>query len=272
MRITVSQLIIENGPLLSAMRKIPGFRFCAKGLGSLILSPNYRDWFQIQDGLGKGIWLNLNPRTGSQYYRGQAEPDLQRILRDNLKPGMVFYDLGSNNGFFSLLAARIVGSTGKVIAFEAEPRLGILVRENIDRNSAHNVRLVQKAVWSSSGFVYFKSAEPSVSPDFGVGRVVLHPAAKTVSIPSICLDDFVEAERPPNLIKCDVEGAEVEVFRGAKKVLAEYRPYVECEIHSDENGSLLRAMFAEMKYEVEWISANHFLAAPSGFVSRTTSR
>jgi FkbM family methyltransferase len=250
------------------MKRIPGFRFCAKSLSSLILPPDYRDWFQVQDGLGKGIWLKLNPRTGSQYYQGRAEPDLQRILQDNLRPGMVFYDLGSNNGFFSLLAARIVGSTGMVIAFEAEPRLGILVLENIDRNSAHNVRLVHSAVWSSTAFVNFDPAEPSISPDFGIGKVVSHSTAKTVGIPSICLDDFVQTERPPNLIKCDVEGAEVEVFRGAKKVLAEYKPYVECEVHSDENGKLLRAMFAEMKYDVKWISANHFFAAPSQAIPR----
>jgi FkbM family methyltransferase len=269
MRITVSQLIIENGPLLSAMKRMPGFRFCAKSLSSLILPPDYRDWFQVQGGLGKGIWLKLNPRTGSQYYRGQAEIDLQRILRDNLRPGMVFYDLGSNNGFFSLLASRIVGSTGTVIAFEPEPRLGILFRENINRNKAHNIRLVESAVWSSTGSVDFNAADPSASPDFGVGQVVADSAAKTVTVPSICLDDFIQTERPPNLIKCDVEGAEVEVFRGASKLLTEYRPSVECEVHSSENGRLLQVMFAEMHYHAEWISANHLLAVPREFLSRT---
>lgn len=269
MRITVSHLIIENGSLWSAIKRIPGFRSCVKSLSPFILPSDYREWFQVQDGLGQGIWLKLNPRTGSQYYRGQVEPDLQRILKDNLRSGMVFYDLGSNNGFFSLLAARIVGSTGKVIAFEAEPRLGILFLENINRNSAHNVKLVESAVWSTTGSVDFSPADPRVSPDFGVGKVVSDSAAKTVTVPSICLDDFIRTERPPNLIKCDVEGAEVEVFRGASKLLTDYRPSVECEVHSSENGRLLQVMFAEMHYHVEWISANHLLAVPREFLSRT---
>lgn len=267
MRIILSRLFINNGTLVSALRRIPGFQLCAKSFGALILPAGYREWFQVQDGIGKGVWLKLNPRTGGQYYRGEADVDLQKVLQDYLRPGMVFYDLGSNNGFFSLVAARIVGSTGRVVAFEAEPALGAGILDNIERNGAHNVRLVQSAVWSRSGFVDFSPADPRVSPDSGLGKVVLNADAKALVIPSICLDDFVQTERPPDLIKCDVEGAEVEVFRGATKVLTEYRPFVECEIHSSDNGRLLQAAFGKMEYDVKWHSVNHFLAIPGSFQS-----
>ena len=262
MRVALSRLVIENGALLRTIRRFPGVHYCAKKIGAYILPAGYREWFQVRDGIGKGIWLKLNPRSGDSYFRGSADTGIQSILRDYLKPGMVFYDLGSNNGFFSLVAARIVGPVGKVIAFEAEPRLGSELLQNIERNDAFNVRVVQFAVWSQSGFVDFHSADQRISPDLGLGRIVLQPNTKTVSIPSICLDDFVQTERPPDLIKCDVEGAEVEVFRGARKVLREYKPCIECEIHSDENGKLLRSELADMKYDVRWYSASHFFAGP----------
>src|SRR5580658_8215133 len=128
-RVMLSHLVIEDGVLLSALRRIPGFQFCAKRFGARIFPTGYREWFQVRDGIGKGIWLKLNPRTGGQYYRGKADTALQKVLQNYLRPGMVFYDLGSNNGFFSLVAARIVGATGRVVAFEAEPGLGLGILE-----------------------------------------------------------------------------------------------------------------------------------------------
>jgi FkbM family methyltransferase len=262
MRIAFSHLLIENDRLLSTLKRIPGFRICAKKLGARVLPSDHREWFQVQDGVGKGVWLKLNPRSGGQYYRGQADADLQKILRDYLKPGMVFYDLGSNNGFFSLIAARIVGPTGRVVAFEAEPRLAMEIVENIERNDVQNVLLVRSAVWSTGGFVDFKPVDRLISPDVGLGRVVSDSSKGTIPVPSVCLDDFAKTERLPDLIKCDVEGAEVEVLRGARKLLAQRRPYVECEVHSSENGDLLNAAFEEMNYDVRWYSTSHFFAAP----------
>lgn len=262
MRITLSQLLIGNNRLLSALRRVPGFRLCAKKLGAHLLPADHREWFQVQDGVAKDIWLKLNPRSGGHYYRGDADAELQGVLRDYLKPGMVFYDLGSNNGFFALIASRIVGPTGTVVAFEAEPSLGMDIAENIEKNDAQNVRLIRSAVWSSGGFVDFKPVDRSVSPGAGLGRVVTNSTTGAISVPSVCLDDFSQTGRAPHLIKCDVEGAEVEVFRGARKVLAEHRPLFECEVHSNENGRVLSAAFEGMNYDVKWYSPGHFLAVP----------
>ncbi len=269
MRIALSNLLIENERLLSALKGIPGFRFCAKKIGAFMVPSDHREWFQVQDGVGKGLWLKLNPRSGGQYYRGQVDTSLQELLRDHLKPGMVFYDIGSNNGFFALIAARIVGSEGRVVALEAEPSLAMDVVENMEKNDVRNVRLVRSAVWSSTAVVDFEPADRLISPDGGLGRVVSSSTAGTFSVPSICLDDFVQTERPPDFIKCDVEGAEVEVFRGARKLLAERRPCVECEIHSNENGKLLNVAFKEMNYDVSWYSKNHFFAVPRSSPTRT---
>jgi hypothetical protein len=63
-------------------------------------------WVQVRHVAAQGIWLHLNPRTGHDYYHGDVEPEVQRVLQKYLRPGMIFYDVGANIGFFSLLAAR----------------------------------------------------------------------------------------------------------------------------------------------------------------------
>jgi len=262
MRDTVARFVLNSGSLVRVFKRIPGIRACAKKVAMGVLPVGYRDWFQVQGGVGKGIWLKLNPRTGDAYYRGQAEAQLQQLLQGHLRPSMVFYDLGANNGFFSLLAARLVGQTGKVVAFEAEPRIANDLEENVAKNHACNIRVVRSAVWSSSGAVNFDPADRRMSPDLGTGKVVSRSNERTVGLPAICLDDFVETERPPHFVKCDTEGAEVEVFRGATKLLAKFRPYFECEVHSQENRLFLQDAFEQMNYDVRWCSANHFLAVP----------
>jgi hypothetical protein len=51
--------------------------------------------------------MRLNPRTGGGAFAGSGEPEVQRALQEHLRPGMTFYDIGANIGFFSLLAARL---------------------------------------------------------------------------------------------------------------------------------------------------------------------
>src|SRR5438046_3189821 len=85
----------------------------------------------IRHGLGAG--LRFDARLGSGgYLLGTAEPDEQAALGGFLKPGDVFYDLGANIGFFATLAARLVGSGGRVYAFEPNPACAGQVRRNAD--------------------------------------------------------------------------------------------------------------------------------------------
>ena len=67
------------------------------------------------------------------FLHGDVEPVVQEILVKRLGPGMVFYDLGANVGFFSLVAARIVGESGQMFSFELDPEIAARLRRNIDR-------------------------------------------------------------------------------------------------------------------------------------------
>jgi FkbM family methyltransferase len=219
-------------------------------------------WVQVQRGPAQGLWLYLNPRTGRNYFEGGGEPEVQAALQRYLRPGMIFYDIGANIGFFSLLAARIVGEHGRVIAFEADPEIAVRLRGHIVRNNFRAISVEEKAVWSEPGTVFFARTDPATSPDRGLGRVVANGAADTIQVDAVSLDAYVQTAPAPDFLKCDVEGAEVEVFRGAQRLLAEKRPVILCEMHSAENHRVLPGEFARFGYACKSIDPQHVLALP----------
>ena len=106
------------------------------------MSDDEKVWSKIEAGPAQGIWMELIPRTGQLYLRGEAETLIQRILTELLRPGMVFYDWGANIGLFSLLAARLVGPTGRVFSFEPDPDTAARLERNVARNGYQNTSVI----------------------------------------------------------------------------------------------------------------------------------
>jgi FkbM family methyltransferase len=219
-------------------------------------------WVQVRNGPGRGLWLHLNPRTGKTYFEGGGEPEVQAALEQHLRPGMIFYDVGANIGFFSLLVARLVGKEGRVVAFEADPEIAARLRENVARNEFGWITVEEKAVWSEPRTVFFARTDPTTSPDRGLGHVVAAGGSDTIQVSAESLDDYSWTQPLPDFLKCDVEGAEVEVFRGASRLLEEKRPGIICEMHSDENQRILLEEFSRFRYSCTPCGANHILALP----------
>jgi len=238
----------------------PGLRWASAKL----LPRDALTWVQVQHGPAQGIWLHLNPRTGRDYFHGDVEPEVQDVLRKYLRPGMTVHDIGANIGFFSLLAARLVGAIGRVTAFEADPEIAARLRENVSRNQGAPISVEEKAVWSSSSPVFFARADAQVSPDRGLGHVIDNDVEKsapgTIRVEAVSVDEYVGKSLAPDFIKCDVEGAEVEVFRGAEKLLNEKRPLILCEMHGEAHRQTLLKVFANFGYRCEPCGKNHILA------------
>jgi FkbM family methyltransferase len=247
---------------LKGLRQLPLIGNWLSRIGERILPRDTRTWMQIESGPAAGIWMRLNPRTGSDTMRGLGEPEVQDALQRHLRLGMTFYDLGANVGFFSLLAARMVGERGRVVAFEADPEIAARLREHVDRNALSCATIVEKAVWSEASRVFFERVDPARSPDRGLGHVAEAAAPNTIEVDTVTLDDFVRTSPAPDLIKCDVEGAEVEVFRGARKLLAEKRPIIICEIHSEANRRALLSDLNRFDYLCEQKGPRQLLALP----------
>jgi len=258
----IAQLFLRYAAPLSGLRHLPLVGPLVGWASGKIMPRNTLAWAQVQNGPASGLWLHLNPRTGSLYFAGGGEPAVQAALQEHLRPGMVFYDIGANIGFFSLLAARLVGPQGRVVAFEADPEVAARLREHIARNNCLWITAQEQAVWSESTTVSFARTDPATSPDRGLGHVVSGPADGTIQVDAISLDDFTRSQPAPNFLKCDVEGTEVEVFRGAQRLLAEKRPGILCEMHSDENRRILLEEFARHHYLCRALDEHHVLALP----------
>jgi len=256
----LAQAFLRYAAPLKSLRRLPVLGDCLSWLGDRFVPRSTRTWVQVENGPAAGIWLCLNPRTGLATLRGTSEPEVQDALQRYLRPGMTFYDLGANIGFLSLLAARLVGEQGRVIAFEADPEIAERLRKHVDRNKFRCVTVVEKAVWSETSKVFFEPIDPATSPDRGLGHVVEVSSANTVEIEAVTLDDFARTSPAPDFIKCDVEGAEVEVFRGAHWLLAEKRPGIVCEIHSEANRQALLAELKRFGYLCEESSSRQLLA------------
>ena len=122
--------------------------------------------------------------------------------------------------------------------------------------------VAENAIWSHNSKVFFERVDPTRSPDRGLGHIVSTPAANTIEIDAVSLDDFARTSPAPDFIKCDVEGAEVDVFRGAQRLLREKRPGILCEIHSEENRRALLGDLKRFDYACEDSSRQHLLALP----------
>ena len=259
-RAWVSQFFLRASAPLRWLRGIPILGALFHKVSYWILPKGEMAWIRIEAGPAAGVWLKVHPRTGQMYLRGEVEPSVQQVLMERLQPGMVFYDLGANIGFFSLLAARVVGVKGSVFSFEPDHQIANRLREHVERNGASNITVINGGVWSVTGQVSFLEANEASSPERGTGHFTLESEGALTRC--IALDDFILDSPAPDAIKCDVEGAEIEMLRGAANMLAAHRPWILCEIHSQSNDRAARELLSSLGYTVESVDGNHILALP----------
>jgi FkbM family methyltransferase len=256
----LAQFLLRYASPLAGLRRVPVLGRCVGWVGARLVPRDSLAWVQVQNGPAQGLWLHLNPRTGQNYFEGGGETEVQEALQQLLRPGMTFYDIGANIGFFSLLAAGLVGKEGRVVAFEADPEIAARLREHVARNEFGWIAVEGEAVWSEPRMVFFARTDPATSPDRGLGHVVSTSAGDTIRVSAVSLDEYTRSQPAPDFIKCDVEGAEVEVFRGAERLLKKKHPGIICEMHSAENQRVLLEEWSRLGYTCKPCGTNHILA------------
>lgn len=208
----------------------------------------------VRGGAGFGLLLATDhlPLAHVQGYglvRGVLEPEVQEALRRHVAPGAVVFDIGANIGFFSMLSASLAGPAGRVEAFEPVAPSAAAVLANGSLNGFSNIRLHQVAVAEDPGQARF-----CVPMDQSWAHLNLrgrHPNTDfELSVPLISIDsEIAEGRLPvPDVVKIDVEGAEVAVLRGMRKTLGAHAPVIICELH-DSNRELL-SLAQELGYDV----------------------
>jgi len=184
----------------------------------------------------EGSKMYLNPRAKScslktafrNYIRSCGREELTtQLFKQAIKDGYTVIDIGANIGYFSLLAAKLVGNRGKVYAFEPEPRNYEAMLKNIGLNGYDNTVAVQKAVSNTAGMVKLYLANTDVGAHT-LRELHNHPAFKKkqhgefIEVESVTLDEFFkDKEHRIDVIKMDCEGSEAAVISGADRLLRE---------------------------------------------------
>lgn len=172
---------------------------------------------QVADGR---FWVDMASNFGFRVTSDEGyEPETKALLSSFLRPGMVFVDLGANEGFFSVVASRLVGTTGKVLAIEPQTRLGPVIRRNLELNNATNVTLAQVAVSAEAGVAEFNLAPDTNSGSSGLTRATRY-ANPTQAVRTLTLDACLQEHNlsKVDVMKIDIEGYEYEAVLGAKEL------------------------------------------------------
>jgi len=163
-----------------------------------------------------------SPAYGLDMILGRYEPEVAEWFEQVVKPGMTVLDIGAHVGFYTLLAAELVGKTGKVFAFEPEPENFAVLSKNVTSNKYVNIHLVNKAITDKDGRV-----ELFINPQ-GNDRHSIYQnprsvvAESRITVASTSIDEFLEMQGWPqvDVIKMDIEGAEPIAVEGMAGLLA----------------------------------------------------
>jgi FkbM family methyltransferase len=157
---------------------------------------------------------------------------------EKLKPGDVFFDVGAHHGWVSMWTLPLVGKTGMVYAFEPSPANLSILEWHRTRNQFSQWVIVPKAISDVDAeedfFLVDKGDSPMNSLTTGAPGTPLMSGRNIRKIPvqTLTLDSFCsEVGLRPNLVKIDVEGAELFVLRGAAKLLREFGPTIILAVH-----------------------------------------
>ena len=159
---------------------------------------------------------------------GIWEPDLTTFIEDRLTAGDGFVDVGANIGYFSVIASRLVGSSGTVVAIEASPAVFRSLQESMDLNARYdNVRCINRAVGDARGTIPLYSGP---THNIGLTTTVRARGFREEGLVEVLpLDDLLLGEevRAARIVKIDVEGAEDAVLGGMTQFLECCRDDVE---------------------------------------------
>lgn len=198
------------------------------------------------------------------------------LIQHLLSPGDVCLDVGANFGQWTYWMSKQVGSSGKVIAVEPVPITVSVLRRVVNRMRLGNVDIKQVSVGNRNGLAGIRMPE-SGNVFGGLFTVKVcdydeaFPSEATVNMVTLkSLMEFIEFDKL-KLIKCDVEGAEMQFFQGGTHILEQYKPAIICEIeekhtkefgyHPDDLFSLLKSLgYRPFKY------ALHELVPVAGIV------
>jgi FkbM family methyltransferase len=243
--------------MAAVLRRAPRLARSVKRLIGLVL-PQTPTWVQVRSGISQGMWMRLLLPDEGRLWRGEHEVDVQKAILEAVGPGAVVYDIGAHAGSIALGVARLVGPSGRVVAFEADPANVASLQESVLRSRlTASLQVIHAAVWSGEAtHVTFRRGGVRRSHG-GVETDELHPVLGTgelIDVRAITLDNFIASGgSAPQLVKVDVEGGEYEVLRGARNLFTKSRPLLIAEVHHPQADEKIRAWLINNNYGGQWV-------------------
>ena len=203
--------------------------FCGNKFGDVIKVPD-----------GRKFYIKIiSPVKKHLFFANKYEERDTQIFQRAVSAGDYFFDIGSNFGWYSILASRLVGKTGKVFAFDMVPDIIQEFERNISLNKLDdNIVMVNMALGEEGGVVDYLYSENTEMGNFQPemlkdGREDLkRETLKTGKVQMTSLDRYVEENVIPRVdfIKVDIDGAEVPFLKGARKTLSSKKPIILIEV------------------------------------------
>ncbi len=178
-------------------------------------------------------WVDLHYRYVSHgCLSNDWEPSETSYFVSKLRAGDIVLDIGANIGWFSLVAARHIGKSGAIYAFEPRPEtVKMLKRTMADNRLRDRVQVLEFALsdtWSTLDLVWRRGTDnPGESFVAGPNQAMEH--FESAKVTAGVLDDILP-DVAPDIIKIDVEGAEPKVMRGAQNALKRKHPPILSEL------------------------------------------
>jgi len=174
----------------------------------------------------EGVFLELDradPVVSGALALGVYERYGSELFRSEIKTGMTVIDIGANLGHYAAIASRLTGEQGLVVAFEPEPNFFKLLSKNISRNDMKNVACFELAIAEKNGLVNLHISNENK----GNNSIIYSGESETfVQVKTTTLDDFLVSQKitKVDIIKMDIEGAEILALEGMKNTLIKHQP------------------------------------------------
>jgi FkbM family methyltransferase len=163
--------------------------------------------------------LDLSDNIQRDVYLGAFERSTTAAVRKMLRAGDTFLDVGANMGYFTLLAARLVGATGRVVAVEPSPWVANRLRSTLSRNAISQATLYEVGLSDQQGHLLLPVPPPG---NHTPSLFDVRTDRPKVRIEVVTLDEAIDAwfgATPVSLMKVDIEGAELGLLRGGQQIL-----------------------------------------------------
>lgn len=190
-------------------------------------------------GYDKNLRINFDTSSYVEwelFFRGYYEKNVIDAIKRILKQGFVAIDAGANIGTHTLIMAKLVGSSGKIFAFDPHKESCDRLKENVNLNNFSNTKVLQFALSNKKGTMSLFSYNEEIT-DHGTASLydLPHLQKTEIKVPVSTIDEFFNEENLNRIdfIKIDTRGSDFPIILGAAESIKRFNPYVVFEYNRD---------------------------------------